>query len=206
MMTLPGIAMRSGRWPLVTFALAAIAGLVAVAPELQPHLVGARAAVAAGEAWRLVTAHFVHASSSHFAWDLAAFAVLGVLCERAGRTRFVACLCTSALLIPAGLWLWQPSLSSYCGLSGMDSALFALLVADVLRRAAAARQPGLVVAASLVAAGFVAKIGYEFTTASTVFVEAAGVPVPLAHVIGAVVGLLCGRAASAPGQRQRAGQ
>ena len=193
-----------GQWPLVTLALAAIAGLVAAAPELQPHLVGARGAVAAGEAWRLVTAHLVHASSSHFAWDLAAFAALGVLCERAGRVRFVTCLCTSALLIPAGLWLWQPSLPSYCGLSGIDSALFALLVADVLRRAAAARQRGLIVSASLVAAGFVAKVGYEFTTASTVFVEAAGVPVPLAHVIGAVVGLACGVTSRAGTPRERA--
>jgi hypothetical protein len=96
------------------------------------------------------------------------------------------------LELVAGLWLWQPSLSSYCGLSGIDSALFALLVADVLRRAVAARRRALVVAAGLVAAAFVAKIGYELTTASTVFVEAAGMPVPLAHVIGAVGGLLCG--------------
>jgi rhomboid family GlyGly-CTERM serine protease len=151
-----------------------------------------RREIEAGEAWRLLSAHVVHESASHFAWDLAAFAALGALCERAGRARFVACLCTSALLIPAGLWLWQPALTSYCGLSGIDSALFAQLVAAVLRRAAAARQPLVVIATSLVAAGFVAKIGYELTTASTVFVESAGVPVPLAHVIGAVVGLLCG--------------
>ena len=181
-----------GQWPLVTLAIAAIAGVVAAAPALPPHLVGAREEIVAGEIWRLLTAHVVHATPSHFAWDLAAFVVLGALCERAGRARFVVCLGTSALLIPAALWLWQPSLSSYCGLSGIDSALFALLVAGVLRRAVAARQPSVVVAASLLAAGFVAKVGYEFTTASTVFVTSMGTPVPLAHVIGAVVGLACG--------------
>ena len=194
MTALPATEMQRdrGQWPLVTLALAAIAGVVAAAPALQLHLVGAREEIVAGEIWRLLTAHVVHASANHFAWDLAAFVVLGVLCERAGRARFVACLCGSALLIPAGLWLWQPTLSSYCGLSGIDSALFVLLVAGVLRRAAAARQPFVVVAASLLAAGFVAKVGYEFTTASTVFVTSVGTPVPLAHVIGAVVGLACG--------------
>ncbi|HEX6811243.1 MAG TPA: rhombosortase [Planctomycetota bacterium] len=193
MTALPGTTRRDrGQWPLVTLALAAIAAVVAAAPALQPLLLGAREEIAAGQVWRLLTAHVVHNSASHFAWDLAAFVLLGALCERAGRARFACCLGASAVLIPAAIGLWQPSLSSYCGLSGIDSALFVLCVAGVVRRAVAARKPGLAAAAGLLAAGFVAKIGYEYATASTVFVADDGVPVPLAHVIGAFVGLAFG--------------
>jgi hypothetical protein len=49
--------------------------------------------------------------------------------------------------------------------------------------------------AVFVAAGFAAKVAFEMVTGGTLFVDstAAGMtPVPLAHIVGGLVGLACG--------------
>lgn len=151
-----------------------------------------RTGVAAGEHWRWLTGHWVHVSHDHLLYDLLAFVVLGLLAARFGRPRFVACVFGSAVAIPVALHVARPQLDSYCGLSGIDSALFGLVVATLLWRAIAARAPLAIGMTALLAAGFVGKVGYECCTAATLFVDAAAldaVPEPLAHVVGFVVGL-----------------
>ena len=98
----------------------------------------------------------------------------------------------AALLIPAAVWLACPELQTYRGLSGIDSALLALLAVGVLRDAL---RPGgrraVAVACAAVMLGFGAKLAYELATGAALFVdaEAAGfVPVPVAHAVGAAVG------------------
>ena len=159
------------------------------------HLVCTRDAFAAGEPWRWLTGHWVHASADHLLWDVAAVAVLGVVCAAVSRTRFLACVLLSALAIPAALWLARPQLDSYCGLSGIDSALFGLLVAALLRRANAARSAPVIVLVSLLATGFLAKVVYEICTSATLFVDSsalAAVPEPLSHAVGFAIGAAVG--------------
>jgi hypothetical protein len=104
----------------------------------------------------------------------------------------------SAVLIPLTLWMFATWMTTYRGLSGIDSALFAMLAAVMLREAFAERdwsRLGLVATISL---GFAAKVGFEIVSGATLFVDssAAGMtPVPLAHVVGALVGLFCGLSA-----------
>jgi len=88
--------------------------------------------------------------------------------------------------------IFIPAMSSYRGLSGIDSALFVLLVAGVLKeRLQDKSYPAMLVAGFtlLLLAG---KILFEMVTGDTLFVsstDAGFVPVPLAHAIGGICGL-----------------
>jgi rhomboid family GlyGly-CTERM serine protease len=183
----------AGLLPGAALALALAAPvLVFLVPSLAAQLVCERAAVTAGEPWRWLTGHWVHVSWDHLLWDTGAFVVLGALCACASRARFLAGVWLSALAIPPLLWIARPGLDTYCGLSGIDSALFGLLVASLLRRTIAARAIPAAVLTALLAAAFAAKVGYEACTSATLFVDSAAsdaVPEPLAHAVGFAAGV-----------------
>ncbi|MBI2919837.1 MAG: rhombosortase [Planctomycetes bacterium] len=181
------------RLPLATLALTATAVAASSAAaagffELTP------AALAAGESWRLLTGHFTHFGAEHLLWDAAAFAFLGTLCERDSRPRFLAALALAALAIPAAILLVHPALPSYRGLSGLDSALFALLTATIVRERAAEGGWGWVAVTCAVFALFLGKLVFELATGTAFFLQddSAFVPVPLAHLVGAAAGLVAG--------------
>ncbi len=180
------------RPPAVSSLLSAAALLVAVVPGAAGFLEYDRAAIAAGEIWRIVTGHWTHVNADHLIWDVLTFAVLGALCERAHRGRFLACVAGSALAIPPVVGALLPELATYRGLSGIDCALFALLAATGFREGLAAGRRGWAVAAGAALLALLAKVTYEATTGGTLFVDSASagmIPVPLAHVVGAVVGI-----------------
>jgi rhomboid family GlyGly-CTERM serine protease len=175
---------------LVMFAVAA-----SVVPGVADWLQYDRNAVAHGELWRLVTSHFVHWSGNHLFWDALAFGVLGWFCERNSRGSFLRCVGVSALLIPLVLWFALPQMATYRGLSGIDSALFALLATRIAGQAAADKNWLNLSIVSMVGVGFAAKVGFEVLFGTTLFVDSAAaglIPVPLAHVVGGLVGLTCG--------------
>ena len=140
-----------------------------------------------GAPWRIVTCHFTHFTFEQLAWDALVLLALGIACEK--RAGFRATLLASAIVVPLAVLAFAPDVSTYRGLSGIDSALFALLLMSEWRRS----WP--------IAVAFVAKIVIEMTTGSTLFVSgAAFAPVPIAHVAGAVCGVvtwwLCSRSES----------
>lgn len=141
--------------------------------------------------WTVVTCHFVHWSMDQFLWGLAVFVPLGIACERRSRMRTLLALSGSAVAVPLAVGALAPAIGSYRGLSGLDSALFALLaclVANERRRGDRATL-FLVLAAGL---GFGSKIAYELFTGSPMFASELGsgiVPVPLAHAVGAIAGI-----------------
>jgi rhomboid family GlyGly-CTERM serine protease len=144
------------------------------------------------DAWRFISCHFVHWSLPHQFWSLGAFFVLGAICEIRSRRRFAWCVAISALLIPAALLMLQPSLASYRGLSGIDSALFLLAAVPLLPKRPT-NDPVTRIAVGVLLLGFVAKLVYEQWNGATVFVATGGVfvPVPLAHLVGSFVGCAC---------------
>lgn len=180
-------------------------GLPALVPAIRPGAAGwleyDRGRIAAGEVWRVVTCHWTHWSADHLLWDLGAFVVLTALCWRLGRARTLAAIAAAALLIPLALWLVTPDLARYRGLSGLDSALFVLLAAGLLRREAVAGRRRTVKLAAGLLAVFAAKVLFEAATGTTLFVDASAafVPVPLAHLVGGV----CGAAAAILAYRTR---
>jgi rhomboid family GlyGly-CTERM serine protease len=154
-----------------------------------------RAAVATGQWWRLVTCHWTHWSLDHAVWDVLVFAGLGIACELRSRWRFVACVGTSALVIALGVLLWMPRMPMYRGLSGIDSALFGLLAMLILRESVQRQSWPWIAVVCVALFGFIFKSTHELTTGATIFVDnSAGgfVPVPLAHLLGAAVGVVVG--------------
>jgi rhomboid family GlyGly-CTERM serine protease len=182
------------RAPLCTCALA-LAALVASLPAFAPELEYTRALIAS-EPWRAFTSHFTHWSSTHLIWDWLAFVALGISLEHHSRARLVALLMTAALAIPAALFAIEPELTHYRGLSGLDSALFGMAWVVALQHARSTNHPNplLVRLLGLLGFGFALKICWELLLGDAFFMpnDVGFEPVPLAHAIGAVLGVTFG--------------
>jgi rhomboid family GlyGly-CTERM serine protease len=150
-----------------------------------------RAAIAAGEWWRIVTCHFTHWSADHFAWNILVFAILSGACELTSRRRFVLTMCASIILIPLAMFTFQPQFLTYRGLSGLDSALFGLLAVELFVERRLIGDRRTVLAIGLLIAAFVVKTMIEVMTGTAVFADSRSAgfqPVPLAHFVGGIIG------------------
>ena len=141
-----------------------------------------RSAVAAGEWWRFVTGHWVHADARHAAWDIAGLAALGVIFERRLGNRFLVTLAAATLAVDAWFWWAAPGLERYCGLSGILNGLLAAGLVDLWRE----RRDPLVLVIGLLAG---AKISLEVAAGSALLTATAWPSVPVAHGAGALAGL-----------------
>lgn len=150
-----------------------------------------RAQIGAGEMYRLLTCHWTHWNVDHLIWDAGALLFLAAACERRSRSRFLATLTLATLVVPIGVFILQPEMLRYRGLSALASALFAWLAIDIVRNRAHAGQWAWVFAIGTIGLGFAIKIAIEIHCGTAVFVETSSdfVPVPLAHLIGACCGL-----------------
>jgi rhomboid family GlyGly-CTERM serine protease len=180
-------------FPLITMSLSLLAIAIYFLPGCAAALEYSGVPGSRWQLWRLFSSHLTHFNLSHLIWDLLAFMTLGSLCEMAHRRRFLWTMLISALAIPLAVMTFLPAMDSYRGLSGIDSALFVLLVAGVLKARLQDRcYPAMLVAGAtlLLLAG---KILFEMITGDTLFVssnDAGFVPVPLAHAIGGMCGLI----------------
>ncbi len=144
------------------------------------------------EPWRLLTCHWAHWSADHLFWSGGMFALLSIVCERVSRPDYLRVAVLSALIIPLVLWIADPALQRYGGLSGIDSALFFLTLSHIASNAWSEKQNSVLALSGVIAAGFLAKVGYELTTHTAFFAGTEGgmYPVPLAHLVGAAIGLV----------------
>jgi hypothetical protein len=134
-----------------------------------------------GAAWRIATCHFTHFTYEQLAWDALVFLLLGILCARGNRGAFRATLLASIVIVPLAVLAFS-NVTTYRGLSGIDSALFALLLVSEWRRS-------WIVA--LCGVAFAAKMVFEMKTGATIFVHSdAFTAVPVAHIAGALVGAI----------------
>lgn len=136
---------------------------------------------------RALTCHFTHWTYEQLAWDALAFTALGVACARRSARATHATLLASVLLIPAAVLAFAPEVGAYRGLSGVASAMFALLLALEWRR--------LTWPVTILAILFAAKLAVEAATGGAVFANDLGdgvVAVPVAHLAGALVGAVSG--------------
>ena len=188
--------LRSGRRaPFASLLLTVAAVVIHFFFSLRVQLLYDRTALGHHELWRLLTCHWVHLSWDHLLWSAMTFLGLGFLCEWMDRKRFYATVAVSALLIPAAIWWGMPDLKAYGGLSGLDCALYALLMVRLIRREIRSRSCFWVAMFALLLVGLIAKITYESITGLTIFVsnhQSGMVPVPLAHLVGGVVGTAVG--------------
>lgn len=176
----------------LTLCLTLAAVIVGMIPLAAAALEYNRAAIVHGEWWRMITCHLTHWNGDHLFWDGAMFLLLGAICERRFPRRYLVCLGLSAVAISSAIAFMMPDMESYRGLSGVDTALFALAAAGFLRQAILDRRRGMALLMAALAAGLLGKILFEVTTGRTLFVDSAAVfvPLPLAHLVGACIGPL----------------
>lgn len=178
----------STAWVTVAITLVALASVAL--PGVSELLQYDRLLIAEGEVWRTLTGHITHWNADHLFWDLSMFALLGYLCERRDRRKFVICLALSAIAIPVAIWTIQPEMTTYRGLSGIDTAVFVLLAIQLLIEKWRSGDWLLAGMISALMVGLIGKIVLELITGATAFVDhqAAGfTPLPLAHIVGAIV-------------------
>jgi len=142
-------------------------------------------AIAAGEPWRLITGHLVHANWRHLSLNLAGL----FLCQgltgidwRLWQWGWRILLLAAA--ISFGFWLWQPALRWYVGFSGVLFGLYLLAAVDRFDRQ---RLVSSLLIAMLVVKILIEQLGSVKIDSS----EWIGVPVLVdAHLYGFGVGLL----------------
>ena len=140
-----------------------------------------RTAIAAGEWWRLITAHFVHIDLEHTLLNLMGVVLMWAIFARDLRPRQWLIVTGIVLLtIDAGLWFWDRQVSWYVGASG---ALHGFMAAGTYVHVRRGDMDGWILVIFIVL-----KLGYEQWTGALPFVES-GMPVVLnAHLYGALGG------------------
>jgi rhomboid family GlyGly-CTERM serine protease len=156
-----------------------------------------RVGLEAGEVWRAITAHLVHLGWGHLWPNLLALLLIGALLEEflSALEWAVTCLAAAAA-ISVGLYLFDPSVQWYVGLSGVLHGLVACGAVRMLQ------QDRTGVGAAL-ALGVAAKLIWEAVRGPIPFTEqSAGGPVIVAaHLYGAIAGALVGAACGAVRRR-----
>lgn len=176
------------RLPVWTLAICAGAMLIFIVPWLGTQLIYDRTAVIRGELWRLMTGNLVHLSTSHLAYDLAAFMISGTIIEIRGY-RYFAMLCfLTAMMIGVAILAFEPALHYYGGLSGVVTATVTYFCLHGLADKGSWRW----LCAGLLA-GLAIKLWSEMWIGNSLLLSVsteAFVPVPLSHLIGAFSALL----------------
>ncbi|MDQ8184914.1 rhombosortase [Pelagicoccus sp. SDUM812002] len=183
------------RIPWITLLLGAFAALAFAGGTATFEALAWRADwLQSGEYWKVVTGHFAHASASHLAWDLRAFLILGACVERRCRGRLLALLGGTMLLSEIAL-SWSGRFALYCGLSGLDVALFAAAAFQLLQKG---KMEGDRVLKGLGAGALVlaiCKVGLEVFGRSPFFVSGLQASFSVAweaHLAGLAAALLAG--------------
>ena len=162
-------------------ACALLALLAAGGDSVRNALSYDRAALAAGEWWRALTAHFVHLDVSHAALNGMGLVLMWALFARDySPLRWLAIYLFSSLCISAGLWLWDPGVTDYVGASG---ALHGVMTAGTLAHLRRRDLDGWILAAFIVV-----KLAYEQFAGALPF-SSSGNTIVDAHLYGAVGGI-----------------
>jgi rhomboid family GlyGly-CTERM serine protease len=94
-----------------------------------------RQALAQGQLWRLLSAHWVHLNLGHALLNGAGLTLLWILMAREfPPRRWVGILLGSGLAIDAGLWFLRPAVEWYMGASGVLHGALAAGAAALYRR------------------------------------------------------------------------
>jgi rhomboid family GlyGly-CTERM serine protease len=143
-----------------------------------------RFAVADGQWWRLLTAHFTHLDLHHALLNATGFALLWALFARCLAPRqWLPGLLLCVLAIDAGFWLWSTQLQWYVGASALLHGVFACGCVAWIR---SGDRIGIVALVLLAA-----KLAWEQYSGPLPFMADRPV-VTISHVYGALGGVLAG--------------
>ena len=140
-----------------------------------------RVGLAAGQWWRLVTAHLVHLGLEHAALNSLGLVLMWALFARDYKPgQWVSIALASMAAIDAGLWLRDSTVIWYVGSSG---ALHGVMTAGTLAHLRRRDLDGWILAAFIIV-----KLTYEQTAGALPFADGEGVVVD-AHLYGALGGI-----------------
>lgn len=141
-----------------------------------------RIAVAGGEWWRLLSAHFVHLDAEHALLNGLGLVLMWALFARDySPMRWLLIVLASALAIGIGLWFFSPEVEWYVGASGV---LHGVMTAGTLAHLRRRDLDSLILAAFIVG-----KLSYEQFAGAMPFTEGISTVID-AHLYGAIGGLL----------------
>jgi rhomboid family GlyGly-CTERM serine protease len=179
------------RWIWLTLILLSGAVLLGLGDSAREALRYEREAIAAGQWWRLLSAHAVHQDAHHFALNALGLVLVWALFAREFHAlAWGGIVLGGALCISAGLWHFDPQLRWYLGASGV---LHSVMAAGCVKRLADVQWDRWLLSLCLVA-----KLALEQHAAQPV---GADLPVIVdAHLYGAIGGAaiaaaICGRMA-----------
>ncbi len=170
----------------VIAALIAI-GLAVIDDWVREALIFQHELIADGEFWRLFTGHWLHSNIYHLGLNVAGMLIIWIIFWDIGNTRWhwiflLAPIVFTGLL----LWLFNPELHRYVGLSGaLHGSIIAFGIADIQKNRLTS--VGLII-------GVAIKLIYEQWAGGSESLEsliAAKVAVD-AHLWGAISGIPCG--------------
>ncbi|HWM67784.1 MAG TPA: rhombosortase [Steroidobacteraceae bacterium] len=140
-----------------------------------------RAALAAGQWWRLLTAHFVHLDFDHAALNSLGLVLMWALFARDYRPRhWLAILIGAIAAIDAGLWLRDSTVAWYVGSSGV---LHGIMAAGTLAHLRRRDLDGWILAVFIVV-----KLVYEQSAGALPFTDSHSGVVVDAHLFGTLGG------------------
>ena len=155
-----------------------------------------REAIAAGQSWRLVTAHLVHVNATHAVLDIAALLLVAwIFVRELNAMRQVTVVIAAIVGIDLALGVLSPEVERYAGLSGVLHAWFAagatcwLLEARDVDRATLRRAWG-----TALLLGLATKLALEAGGRGFWLGDAGFEVVGSAHRWGSVVGIALGGA------------
>ena len=125
----------AGRWLLPAITLLVAVSLLLGGETARESLRFDRYGISSGELWRLVTGHFVHLGWAHFALNAAGLALVWYLVGGAfDRQRWILISVVSVFTMDLGLWLFDPDLQWYVGLSGLLHGILAAGLVPSLKK------------------------------------------------------------------------
>jgi rhomboid family GlyGly-CTERM serine protease len=188
---------RLRNWSAVLTILLVCMVLAAGGDELRELGRYQRDAVENGEYWRLVSGHLVHLGFGHLWPNLVALVIIGALFEDVlDNADWWRVSLASAAAIDLGLYLFEPGVIWYVGLSGV---LHGFVAAGALALCLSRQTLGFVLAI-----GLCAKLLFEQLAGPVPFTAASvgGPVVVAAHLYGAGGGLLAEAVARVIGRRR----
>lgn len=194
-----GVVARAPRARELIVAVAVMVALAAGGPGLTAWLQYDRDALAAGQWWRLGTAHLVHLGWGHLAMNVAGLVGLWWLYgDLQSRRQWLVVSAVCALVISLLLYVLSPSVGWYVGLSGVLHGLWACGAMALCRSSRLEGAGSLVVLAT--------KLALEYRYGPLSSGGAGALPVlTVAHRYGALGGIAGAvlAAATAGGRRRR---
>jgi rhomboid family GlyGly-CTERM serine protease len=159
-----------------------------LAPGMPKVLEYDRSLVASGELWRLLTGQLVHWGLPMAVTDLGMLLLLGISAERTSRRDVVGVVAVSLLVVGLGVEL-ATSVRAYRGSSGLVAALLVFVTLTLTKDVQRPLHRWL----ALVALGAIAgRLAQEvlMPTATPSSLPADVRPLPLAHLLGGLAGLV----------------